>query len=59
MAVKEEQDGAVPRVTREQLLAASRVSERRWQVSSAAGVVTLVPFTSLGERPYTTYLNVG
>lgn len=58
MAVKQEQDGPLPKVTREQLLAAMRVSERQWQVSSANGPVTMLPFTSLGERPYTTYLKV-
>jgi DUF1680 family protein len=58
MAVKQKQDGPVPRVTREQLLAASRTSERQWQVSSADGQLTLLPFTSLGERPYTTYLDL-
>jgi hypothetical protein len=58
MAVKREQEGPVPKVTREQLLAAQRVSERQWQVSSANGTVTMVPFTSLGERPYTTYVKL-
>jgi uncharacterized protein len=45
-------------VTREQLLAAKRVSERQWLVSSASGVVAMLPFTSLGSLPYTTYLKV-
>jgi hypothetical protein len=58
MAVKEEQEGPLPKVTREQLLGAQRVSEREWQASTASGALTLMPFTSLGERPYTTYLNV-
>lgn len=59
MAVKQEQDSPLPKVSREQLLAARRVSERQWRASSADGPLTLLPFTSLGERPYTTYLNVG
>ena len=59
MAVKPEQDGPAPNVTRDQLLAAQRVSEREWQVNSSSGPVTLLPFTSLGERAYTTYLNLG
>ena len=58
MAVKQEQDGPAPRVTREQLLAARRVSEREWQVISSDGQLSLLPFTSIGERPYTTYLNL-
>jgi uncharacterized protein len=59
MAVKPEQDGPLPKVMREQLLAAQRVSERQWQVNSAGGPVKLLPFTSLGDSPYTTYLKVG
>jgi hypothetical protein len=40
------------------LLAAKRVSERQWVVSSASGAVAMLPFTSLGGLPYTTYMNV-
>jgi len=58
IAVKEEQTAPLPKVTREQLLAAKRVSERRWQVNSAAGPVTMLPFTWMGSRPYTTYMKV-
>lgn len=58
MAVKQEQEGPVPQMTRAQLLAAERVSERQWQVSAASGPVRMLPFTSLGERPYTTYVKV-
>jgi hypothetical protein len=58
MAVKQEQESPVPRLTREQLLAAKRVSERQWQASAANGLVTLLPFTSLGDLPYTTYVKV-
>jgi len=58
IAVKEEQTAPLPKVTREQLLAAKRVSERQWQVNSAAGPVTMLPFTWMGSRPYTTYMKV-
>src|ERR1700758_4739693 len=58
MAVKEQQEGPAPKLTRQQLLAATRISERQWQATSANGPVTLLPFTSLGSRPYTTYLNL-
>jgi hypothetical protein len=58
MAVKEEQAAPLPRVTREQLLAARRVSERQWQVASASGPVTMLPFTRLGSRPYSVYAKV-
>jgi uncharacterized protein len=59
LAVKQQQESPLPKVARDQLLAAKRVSERQWQVNSANGQVTMLPFTSLGERPYTTYLQVG
>ncbi len=58
MAVKQRQDGPEPKMTREHLLAAQRVSERQWQVNSTNGPVTMLPFTSLGDRPYSTYVNV-
>lgn len=58
MAVKKEQDGSMAKFTREQLLAAKRVSERQWQVISSNGLVTMLPFTSLGGRPYTTYVKL-
>ena len=56
MAVNREEEGPVPKVTRDQLLAAKRVSERQWEVSSTNGVITMLPFTSVGGRPYTTYV---
>jgi uncharacterized protein len=59
MAVKQKQEGSVPKLTREQLLAAKRVSERQWQVSSANGPVTILPFTSMGSLPYTMYVKLG
>ena len=58
MAVKEEQAGPMRIVSREQLLAAKRVSERQWQVTSANGPVTMLPFMWMGSRPYSTYLKV-
>jgi uncharacterized protein len=58
MAVKHMQEGPVPKVTREQLMAARRVSERQWELNSSNGPVTMLPFTSLGDRPYTTYVKL-
>lgn len=58
MAVKGAQADPAPQLRREQLLSARRVSERQWQVPAAGGPVTLLPFTSIGDRPYTTYLRV-
>ena len=59
MAVKLEQQSPLPRLTRQQLLSAGRVSERQWQVTSSEGPVKMLPFTSLGDLPYTTYVKVG
>jgi uncharacterized protein len=58
MAAKQAQDGPVPQMAREQLLGAKRVSERQWEASSANGPITMLPFTSLGDLPYTTYVKV-
>jgi uncharacterized protein len=58
MAVKPLEDGPIHRVTREQLLSARRVSERQWQSNSTNGPVTMLPFISLGDRPYTTYMKL-
>jgi hypothetical protein len=58
MAVKREQGSPLPRITREQLLSASRLSERAWHAHADGGPVSLLPFTSIGDLPYTTYLRV-
>jgi len=58
MAVKESHGAPLPKITREQLLSARRVSERQWTIAAAGGPVNLLPFTSLGSRPYTTYLKL-
>jgi len=58
MAVKHQQEGPVPKVTREQLLTARRASGRQWELNSANGPLTMMPFTSLGDRPYTTYVKL-
>jgi hypothetical protein len=58
MAVKPEQTSSLPKVTQEQLLTAKRLSEREWQVASAKGPLTMLPFTWLGSRPYSTYVKL-
>jgi hypothetical protein len=58
MALKPQQESPLPKITRDQLLTAKRIGEREWQAQSPAGPVTLLPFTGLGDRPYTTYLQV-
>jgi hypothetical protein len=58
MAVKEKRGAPLPKVTRNQLLAAQRVSERQWRAAAAGGAVDLLPFTELGLRPYAVYTQV-
>ncbi|HEX8896141.1 MAG TPA: hypothetical protein VF783_22665, partial [Terriglobales bacterium] len=47
-----------PSVTRGQLLAAWRAGPKRWQVQTATGPLTLVPFTEITDQAYTTYVRV-
>jgi len=49
---------ADPRVTRAQLLAAKQNGTRSWQVETASGTLKMLPFTEIGEEPYTTYVRV-
>ncbi|MCL2660213.1 MAG: glycoside hydrolase family 127 protein [Acidobacteriaceae bacterium] len=58
MAVKPAQDAPLPKVTREQLLAAKRTGREQWQVQSADGPVAMQPFTALSDQPYTAYLKM-
>jgi DUF1680 family protein len=58
MAVKPQIDAPVPVLSRSALLSARRAGAKEWRVSAAKGPVTLTPFTELGERPYTTYLDL-
>lgn len=58
MAIKQQPDGPAPDIARRELLAAKRISQRQWQADSTTGPVTLLPFTSIGDRPYTAYMKV-
>ena len=58
MAVKPDIDAPVPVLSRSALLNAARINAREWQVRGAEGPISLTPFTELGSRPYTTYLNL-
>ena len=58
MAVKQAQHGPVPEVAREKLLAAERVGTRQWLAQTRNGPLALMPFVSLGELPYTTYVKL-
>ncbi len=53
-----------PKVTGQQLLAASAVSgadpgRPEWQVQAASGPLRLMPFTSITDERYSTYVKVG
>jgi DUF1680 family protein len=58
MAVKPQQNAPVPQLTRAQLLTPKRTGAAQWQIDSSQGIVTMQPFTALGELPYTTYVQV-
>jgi DUF1680 family protein len=47
-----------PKVTRAQMLAAKKNGARRWQVETPSGTLKMLPFTEIGEEPYTTYVRV-
>jgi DUF1680 family protein len=58
MAVKDHQTAPLAKMTREQLLAVTRVSKWEWRANSANGPVTILPFVWMGSRPYSTYVKV-
>jgi DUF1680 family protein len=47
-----------PAVMREKLLAAKRTGAQSWQVETAGGMMTMLPFTGIAEEQYSTYLRV-
>lgn len=46
------------KVTREQLLAATSAGPGKWQVATADGPMTMLPFTAIADEQYSTYLKV-
>jgi hypothetical protein len=47
-------------VTRQEMLSAERLPQQAaWQVKTAAGKMTLLPFSAITGEQYTTYLNAG
>jgi len=52
-------DGGNPRpVTRSQLLAAKQTGNKAWEIRTANAPMTLLPYISIGEEQYSTYLPV-
>jgi DUF1680 family protein len=50
---------AAPAVTSKELLAARKIGPQKWQVAGANnGSLNLLPFTAIGDEPYTTYLSL-
>jgi DUF1680 family protein len=47
-----------PKVTRAQLLAATKTGAQSWQVETASGTLKMLPFTSIGEEPFSTYVRI-
>ncbi len=45
-----------PVVTREQLLSATKVGERSWRAATSGAPLKLMPFTSVADEEYSTYL---
>jgi DUF1680 family protein len=45
-----------PAVTREQLLSATKVGERSWRALTSGPPLKLLPFTSIADQEYSTYL---
>jgi len=46
------------KVTRQQLLDAKDAGPGKWQVATAGGSMTMLPFTAIGDEQYSTYLQV-
>jgi hypothetical protein len=44
-----------PAITGAELLRASRVDERTWQIKTASGAIKMLPFTEIEEEQYSTY----
>lgn len=47
-----------PKVTRAQLLGARNTGAQSWQVETADGTMKMLPFTDIGDEPYSTYVRV-
>ncbi|MGH7939496.1 MAG: beta-L-arabinofuranosidase domain-containing protein [Limisphaerales bacterium] len=47
-----------PTLAASDLLAATRLDRRTWQVKTAAGPLKLLPFTDIADEQYSTYLHV-
>ncbi|QMV18095.1 hypothetical protein GOB94_04850 [Granulicella sp. 5B5] len=58
MAVMPSRVIAQPKVTREQALAAKRLSKTEWSVQTESGALRMVPYVEVGDAGYSTYLRL-
>ena len=58
MAIKPDIDAPVPALKQSALLNARRKGAAEWQIDGTRGPINLAPFTALGARPYTSYLEL-
>jgi DUF1680 family protein len=49
---------SAPAVTREQLLAATKSGQTSWRVATSGAPLKMLPFTSISDQQYSTYLRV-
>ena len=47
-----------PAVSRAHLMAVRKTGKQTWQVETGAGVLKMMPWTAIGDEPYTTYLRI-
>jgi uncharacterized protein len=47
---------SAPKVTRQQLLAARKTGTAKWQVETASGPMTMLPFIEIADEQYSTYV---
>jgi hypothetical protein len=45
-----------PSITTQQLLAARKTGQQSWQVETAAGPMSMLPFTAIADQQYSTYV---
>ncbi|HEY6127649.1 MAG TPA: beta-L-arabinofuranosidase domain-containing protein [Candidatus Acidoferrum sp.] len=50
---------SAPVITREQLLSATKTSERTWRASTSGAPLKMLPFTAIKGEQYSTYVRVG
>jgi uncharacterized protein len=47
-----------PALSRAQLMAVKKTGAQTWQAETGAGILKMMPWTAIGDEPYTTYLRI-